>query len=387
MRRFAKVLLIVAVVALLIAGGWAARGVIRTPAEATLPEPTPIAMFVDVTSGPIAATMSGSGVITSSESTAVTSINSEAGRIVVSDNPVSVGDELPFCSAIIEISGRPVVALPGGVVAYRDIGLGDSGDDVEQLQAGLESCGYEVEPDGKFGARTAAAVRALYVTAGYEPPTRPGAEVESATDGDDPGAGTGADGSTEATEPPPPRPEVYVPFDEIAYFSSGGVVAQVAAINSLVGTDPVVTIDHGALVFRVELSGAARVALTPDAVMTIGIDPPVEATVPDPPAAPSTNEAGEPVFPVSIPLGDDTDVTLAGTTASYSIVVSDGVTYEAVVPVTALYDTATGETYVRVRSQSGEPTSVPVTVVASAGGLAAVEGAVDAGDAVQVGWQ
>ncbi|QOR70098.1 peptidoglycan-binding protein [Ruania alkalisoli] len=387
MKRLARIVVALIVVAGLVVAGWAARGVIQTPAEASLPEPTPIAVFTDVTSGPISTRLTGSGTIQTSESTSVVASTS-AGRAVISDTPVEVGEALPLCSAAIEISGRPIIALEGVVVSYRDLGPGMTGDDVEQLQVALEACGYPLVTDGVFGAQTASAVRELYESAGYDPPTRP-ATPENTGPGDDPEA---ADNSAEEPDagdsaPQAPQREVYVPFNEIAYLDSSGVVSQVAGVNSVVGADPVLTVDHGALTFRAELTGAARVAITTDATMRIDIGSGVEVAVPDLPTAPTTNGAGEPVFPLVVPLADDTDATLAGTTASYTITVSDGVTYETVVPITALYDSAAGETFVRLRDPDGGSTPVPVTVTASAGGLAAIDGDIASGDSVQVGWQ
>lgn len=73
---------------------------------------------------------------------------------------------------IVEVSGRPLVALQGAVPAYRDLVPGDTGADVAQLQRGLAAIGYPAGGDtaGTFGAGTAAAVAAFYTALGYTLP-------------------------------------------------------------------------------------------------------------------------------------------------------------------------------------------------------------------------
>jgi peptidoglycan hydrolase-like protein with peptidoglycan-binding domain len=76
-------------------------------------------------------------------------------------------------NVVIEVAGRPLFLLPGTVPAYRDLAPGESGSDVAQLQAGLQSLGFPTGNDasGVYGPGTAAAVAAFYHTLGYPPPT------------------------------------------------------------------------------------------------------------------------------------------------------------------------------------------------------------------------
>jgi len=56
---------------------------------------------------------------------------------------------------------RPVVAAVGPVPAFRDVGQGDSGTDVAQLQQFLSTVGlFSGTADGQFGTATASAVKA-----------------------------------------------------------------------------------------------------------------------------------------------------------------------------------------------------------------------------------
>jgi peptidoglycan hydrolase-like protein with peptidoglycan-binding domain len=73
-------------------------------------------------------------------------------------------------SVLLEVSGRPLIALPGTVPAYRDLRPGDDGTDIGQLQAALRSLGYYHGGDsaGHFGPGTKRAVTRLYAATDYD---------------------------------------------------------------------------------------------------------------------------------------------------------------------------------------------------------------------------
>lgn len=70
-------------------------------------------------------------------------------------------------STLFTVDEQPVLVLPGGVPAYREMRRGDVGEDVRQLQAYLADQGYPVAVTGEFGARTATAVEAWSRTVGW----------------------------------------------------------------------------------------------------------------------------------------------------------------------------------------------------------------------------
>jgi peptidoglycan hydrolase-like protein with peptidoglycan-binding domain len=74
-------------------------------------------------------------------------------------------------TVIFEVAGQPFFVLEGTVPAYRNLEPGETGQDIVQLQAGLESLGYGIGGDtsGDFGPGTAAAVSAFYQGIGYKP--------------------------------------------------------------------------------------------------------------------------------------------------------------------------------------------------------------------------
>jgi HlyD family secretion protein len=79
------------------------------------------------------------------------------------------------------VSGRPLIALPGPVPAYRDLRPGASGPDITALQAALRGLGHKTGADtnGYFGAGTKAALTAFYNALGYPVATTGPADEEA----------------------------------------------------------------------------------------------------------------------------------------------------------------------------------------------------------------
>jgi len=100
------------------------------------------------------------------------------GPAVVTGQVPAVGATLDAGAVALEITGRPVVVLPGDLPTYRSLRAGVSGPDVVQLKTALRALGIDGgDPaNGAYDAAAAAGVRALYQRIGYEPPTA-GAEA------------------------------------------------------------------------------------------------------------------------------------------------------------------------------------------------------------------
>ncbi|MBM7057689.1 peptidoglycan-binding protein [Streptomyces sp. RHZ10] len=110
----------------------------------------------------------------------------EGAEPLVTRAPLRAGDQVRAGNVLVEVSGRPVFALPGSLPAYRDLKPGSRGKDVTQLREALAGRGFSsvADPAGEFGAATQAALEAFYRSLGYDP--RPVAEdgadrVEAAT--------------------------------------------------------------------------------------------------------------------------------------------------------------------------------------------------------------
>ncbi len=103
-----------------------------------------------------------------------------AGAAVATGRVPEVGAQLDAGTVALEIAGRPLIALPGELPAYRTLRAGMSGPDVAQLKAALSSLGIDAGgADDVYDAATASAVQELYRRAGYTAPGDPDAEREA----------------------------------------------------------------------------------------------------------------------------------------------------------------------------------------------------------------
>lgn len=103
------------------------------------------------------------------------------GPAVVTGQVPEAGATIDAGSVILEITGRPVILLPGDLPVYRTLRAGVSGPDVEQLIAALGTLGIDAGSSSTYDATVAAAVRELYARVGYPPPPA-GEAAEAALD-------------------------------------------------------------------------------------------------------------------------------------------------------------------------------------------------------------
>jgi hypothetical protein len=94
------------------------------------------------------------------------------GAAIVTGQVPERGAELGPLSVALEVTGRPVIVLPGELPAYRTLRMGASGPDVTQLKESLAAVGIDAGDLGSdvFDQATANAVAALYDQAGYPAP-------------------------------------------------------------------------------------------------------------------------------------------------------------------------------------------------------------------------
>lgn len=99
--------------------------------------------------------------------------SSEAGGpAIVTGRVPEVGDEIGAGDVLIEITGRPVIVLPGELPAYRSLRWGSSGPDVEQLRSALLRLDHPAGQTGNdnYDWDLSHAVEALYAAVGYSAP-------------------------------------------------------------------------------------------------------------------------------------------------------------------------------------------------------------------------
>ncbi|MFE2327484.1 peptidoglycan-binding protein [Streptomyces sp. NPDC059385] len=173
-RRWVAVMAVGAVLAA--SAGVGASTVIKSPAQAAAeagPPPADVLTAV-VERRVLTETLVLRGMVTADQTIPVTpSVDAGKGaaRPVVTKLAVAAGDTVAAGRVLLEVSGRPVFALEGGLPVYRDLKPGAEGDDVAQLQSALGRTGHGTGSDrrGVFGAGTKSALTAFYASIGYDP--------------------------------------------------------------------------------------------------------------------------------------------------------------------------------------------------------------------------
>ncbi|WP_051433651.1 efflux RND transporter periplasmic adaptor subunit [Streptomyces niveus] len=172
-RRRRWVMGTAAAAALLTAAGVLAAETIRSPAQAVADAAPPPASLLTapVEYRVLKDSVILRGTVTAEQSVEVSAEGGPEGTAVVTRLPVKAGGPVKAGQVLLEVSGRPVVALEGPLPMYRDLKPGGRGDDVAQLQSALASLGHSTAGDesGYFGRRTKAAVSALYESVGHTP--------------------------------------------------------------------------------------------------------------------------------------------------------------------------------------------------------------------------
>ncbi|AYY11415.1 peptidoglycan-binding protein [Actinobacteria bacterium YIM 96077] len=188
MHARTRTLLVVITVAVgaLVAGVYAGTR-ITSPADAAAEAEPPQASEVTV---PVESRTLESEVVTRGDASYTGAVDVELeftgteSAPVVTGHVPEVGDEADAGDVLLEVIGRPVIALPGDLPMYRSLQPGMSGPDVEQLEEALQELGFDPgSVDETYTAATGRAVAALFEDAGYEPPAvdpEVQAELESA---------------------------------------------------------------------------------------------------------------------------------------------------------------------------------------------------------------
>lgn len=185
MNRRTSLAVVAAVAVVSTAAGYAAAARIHSPeerlAQATPPPAGPVTVAVERRRLESAVVVRGDVLFDDALDVTVDT-SGLAGPPIVTATGVAVGAEVDEGDVLCEIGGRPVVVLAGDLPAYRDLRPGMVGPDVAQLEAALARLGHDPgTPDDAYDADTSAAVAALFVELGYQPPP-PSADAAARAD-------------------------------------------------------------------------------------------------------------------------------------------------------------------------------------------------------------
>lgn len=358
-----------AALALGTAGGWLAADRLQSPEqiEAAAQAPTPGPVTAAVVAGDLAETITAQAQVGRTTSQESDIPLPDADVAVVTAAPVDLGVSVVAGSLVRSVNDRPVFALPGAFPLYRNIGRGDTGADVRQLQDGLRAAGYQIRDRelGTFGADTAQAVRDLYKTTNYAVASE---VVEAATTGTLPS-------SAAAGDPPPPTPatRLVVPRTEVTVVPSlPAVLTSAPAVGIVLTADnAVLQFESGALSARapVAVGVVGRVAVGTAATLQDSAGVTVAATVTAVvPAAADGTQAQLVLDPSSDPLPD----AWAGTTVLATISIQAVAEQALIVPTAAIATSGSGPPRVLKELPDGSFVTVEVTELGTLGGRSAV---------------
>jgi peptidoglycan hydrolase-like protein with peptidoglycan-binding domain len=172
-KRISTIFLVLTLMVLSAGASWIAGASIKSPAEVAArtapPPPSPILVPVEerVLTSDIVTRGTARFGLPQPISIAPSTLKPNAG--VITTLPVR-NTQLDEGDVILTASGRPVFVLQGEVPAYRDLVPGISGDDVRQLEGGLQRFGFDPGPvDGTYNEQTSDAVADWYASAGLQP--------------------------------------------------------------------------------------------------------------------------------------------------------------------------------------------------------------------------
>ncbi len=437
--RGRRAVLLAACALVLIGGGAGGGFLLHSPDERVTVEVSRTTLTAPVQKRALTTTYTGSGTFSGGGEVNV-QVSAPAGMgTVITDVPTQVGQPLRWCTVVVEVSGRPIILLRGGLPAYRDLTIGDEGRDVRQLQEALRDCGMAVRIDGKCGAGTGYAVEKLYRSVGYRSVTsasialtaaaaspssapetdeaRTASSSSAATavvtelqtvfvmhrDGD--AADEGRSAGEPTTEGSPTAKStveddskagpgvVVAPRGELIFVPTTARAIFIPAPGSAVDTQPAARLALAGDRFVVAFSAVQRAAIPQGAVITIRRDDwTEELQLPALPDRATQDESGQPTYVVTLKLSGSIPAAFYGEEGQFSVAVGGAKSHELVVPIAAVFGDTDSAMYVKVSvpdsTASPAVSRVRVAVVAAAGGYAALkvlDGHLAVGDEVIIG--
>ncbi|TDD96296.1 efflux RND transporter periplasmic adaptor subunit [Jiangella asiatica] len=308
------------------------------------PTSAPVAT-AEVTRGTLAATETWAGTLGHGDALTVLSGQGTITRLAAQDAEVTRGTEL------FRLDERPVTALLGAIPMYRDLGPGDTGVDVEQLEANLVALGYDgFTADDEYTEYTADAVSEWQEDIGAEE--------------------TGAVGRSDV---------VFLPEGGrvgTVHADVGGAVSPGAPVLDITGTDQVATLEVEVADRDLLAIGAAVTVVLPDGTEVAGTVAASSVVEQAPPAGGGGEEeegADTAVAEVEVTLAEPADAGLVGSPIDVVLPVDQRADV-LLVPVSALLAMSGGGYGLEVVAADGTTSVVPVEAGLFADGQVEVTG-------------
>lgn len=315
------------------------------------------AATAEVVRDTIAATETWSGTLGHGDALGIPAAQGTLTRVAAADTEVTRGTEL------FRLDERPVTALLGVIPMYRDLGPGDEGIDVEQLEANLAALGYDgFTADDEYTDNTAEAVEEWQEDIGA---TETGVVTKSDI--------------------------VFLPEGGrvgTVYGDLGAPVTPGSPVLDITGTDQVATLEVDVADRDLLAVGTAVTVVLPGGTETTGTVT-AATVVESAPAAGAPGEEEEPsaedaVVEVEVALAEPVDAALVGSPVDVVRPVDERADV-LVVPVTALLAVSGGGYGLELVGADGSTSVVPVELGLFADGRVEVTGdGIAEGDVVGV---
>lgn len=389
-RRTALTLTLILGAVLIAAGTWVVALRVQSPdqREAAAAPPSAQPVTVTVARGDLAERTT---VLASAQYAQTVSLpvpQPTEGRGVITRTGAQAGSTLYAGQVVTWVNSRPLIALAGAFPLYRDLYLGDQGDDVRLLQQALSDLGYGIAVDGTLGARTAAAVTALYETTGAPPPTtttQPSAAAPA------PATPTTAP----AAQPTATAPTLVLPASEVLIVPTlPAVVSSAPAVGATVDEQATVAVStsQAALTAAVPASVEARLSQGLSGTATLeGTSMDVVISEIRPPAQDTTQQdaqaSTEATVVLSTTSGAVPDSWLGHTDILVTLNLSEPLLDQLLVPQRAISLDANGVATVLIAQTDGSFSQMRVTELGCVAGTCAItseDGALREGASVRV---
>jgi hypothetical protein len=161
----AVVVLVVAAIVGVSVAAYSGKSPRQAAADARPPEPSTLTASVERRQ--LSETVVLRGTVRPGNAVSVSLTAGGESAPVVTALPKKLGDPVNEGDVVVELSGRPVIALVSSAPLYRDILPGSEGADVRAVQEALGRLGFSPSVNSTFDARTQQAVKALYERLGY----------------------------------------------------------------------------------------------------------------------------------------------------------------------------------------------------------------------------
>ncbi|MFJ5957682.1 hypothetical protein ACIQC5_17210 [Paenarthrobacter sp. NPDC092416] len=311
-------------------------------------------------------------------------IDLEGQEPIVVRQTLKAGETLEWGDLAGVVSGKPYFVLPGPLPLYRDLSQGDEGDDVLALQRALTQMGYVTHETGRLDSTTMEAASSFFASEGFtlssgRMPAEKSHQVEPGATPENPAP----DGSK--------TPAVSIPFRQLLVLPVAGatVISALDIGQKVTVQSPLATFqtENNFVEFIAEVQQAESLKAGQDVTVRVAekqLTGRITAVGPFTDAG-NGQRAGH---PVTVEATTKADLALFTPNLSVTVAGQGSAAQALAVPLSGIRQDADGAYVLRSpggdRSTKGPAKRVPITVLRSGGGFAAVAGDLSEGDEVQI---